>query len=63
MRPRICVYRAADRAFRLDWNRYYEKQTIGGFAQLGRTVVSFQWRRPLTDAEKLRLLQHGLGSR
>jgi len=55
IRPRITVYKGADRMWRFVWNRYDEIPhidpgiTIGAAVVLGNHVFGVQWARPVVE--------------
>lgn len=58
IRPRLTTYKAADRQWRVVWNRYNEIPhldpgvTIGVGVVLGVRVVGIQWARPVVERQK-----------
>jgi hypothetical protein len=45
MRPRVNVYKASERGFRVIRNRYFGRTTIGIAVNAGGSVISVRWKR------------------
>lgn len=60
IRPRLTIYKGANRAWGFIWNRYNEIPghdpgvTIGAALVLGSRVVGLQWARPVVERRQLR---------